>query len=118
MAQRLVRSICTECRQAYRPGANDLPADFPKRDDVVLYRGAGCRACRQVGYRGRMGIFELLVAGEQIRHLTVERASTSVLLRQARQDGMRTLRQDGWSKVLDGTTTISEVLRVTKGDHP
>jgi general secretion pathway protein E/type IV pilus assembly protein PilB len=97
---------------------NDLPPDFPKPEDLnfSLYRGTGCRACRNVGYRGRLGIFELLVATEQIRHMTVERCSSTVILKQALSDGMITLRQDGWRKVLAGQTTVSEVLRVTKGD--
>jgi type II secretory ATPase GspE/PulE/Tfp pilus assembly ATPase PilB-like protein len=63
-----------------------------------------------------LGIFELLVATERIRHMTVERTSSTVILQQALSDGMITLRQDGWRKVLAGQTTVSEVLRVTKGD--
>jgi general secretion pathway protein E/type IV pilus assembly protein PilB len=117
MAQRLVRVICSNCKQAYRPSDDELPPDFPRPSgDLVLYRGAGCRACRNIGYRGRLGIFELLVANEQVRHLTVERASATVIVKQALADGMITLRQDGWRKVLAGMTTVSEVLRVTKGD--
>jgi general secretion pathway protein E/type IV pilus assembly protein PilB len=117
MAQRLVRSICASCKVAYRPDPDDLPPDFPKpQAEFMLYKGTGCRACRNVGYRGRLGIFELLVANERIRHMTVERASSTVILKQALDDGMITLRQDGWRKVLAGQTTVSEVLRVTKGD--
>ena len=117
MAQRLLRTICPDCKEAYRPDPDDLPPDFPKpAGDFVLHRGTGCRACRNVGYLGRLGIFELLVANENIRHMTVERASSTVLLKQALSDGMRTLRDDGWIKVLAGTTTVSEVLRVTKSD--
>ena len=117
MAQRLVRSICPNCKESYRPNPDDLPPDFPNRDgDVQLYRGTGCRSCRNVGYRGRLGIFELLVANEKIRHMTVDRVSSTVILKQALDDGMITLRQDGWRKVLAGQTTVSEVLRVTKGD--
>ncbi len=117
MAQRLVRTICADCKEPYTPHADDLPPDFPlPATDVTLYRGKGCRACRQVGYRGRLGIFELLVADEQIRHMTVERTSATVILKRALEQGMITLRQDGWRKVLAGVTTVSEVLRVTKGD--
>jgi general secretion pathway protein E/type IV pilus assembly protein PilB len=117
MAQRLVRSICPNCKQAYRPEPDDLPPDFPRPPgELMLYRGAGCRTCRNVGYRGRLGIFELLVANEKIRHMTVERASSNLILKQALDDGMITLRQDGWRKVLAGQTTVSEVLRVTKGE--
>ncbi len=117
MAQRLVREICHGCKQEYHPEPDDLPPDFPRPPgDFVLYRGAGCRACRNIGFRGRLGIFELLVANEKVRHMTVERASSTVILKQALDDGMITLRQDGWRKVLAGQTTVSEVLRVTKGD--
>jgi general secretion pathway protein E/type IV pilus assembly protein PilB len=118
MAQRLVRAICSNCKEAYRPDPSDLPPDFPlpENSDWSLYRGTGCRACRNVGYRGRLGIFELLVATDQIRHMTVDRVSATVILKQALSDGMMTLRQDGWRKVLSGQTTVSEVLRVTKGD--
>jgi general secretion pathway protein E/type IV pilus assembly protein PilB len=117
MAQRLVRAICPNCKEQYRPDPDDLPPDFPKPEgDFMLQRGTGCRSCRNVGYRGRLGIFELLVANEKIRHMTVDRASSTVILKQALSDGMITLRQDGWRKVLAGQTTVSEVLRVTKGD--
>jgi type II secretion system protein E len=117
MAQRLVRSICTSCKEAYRPEPEDLPPDFPKPEgDWTLFRGTGCRACRNVGYRGRLGLFELLIATDQIRHMTVERASANLIVKEALNDGMMTLRQDGWRKVLAGQTTVSEVLRVTKGD--
>jgi general secretion pathway protein E/type IV pilus assembly protein PilB len=119
MAQRLVRTICPNCKEAYRPDPDDLPPDFPHPGapgDLKLFRGTGCRSCRNVGYRGRLGIFELLVANEKVRHMTVERASSSVIVKQALDDGMVTLRQDGWRKVLAGQTTVSEVLRVTKGD--
>ncbi len=117
MAQRLVRSICSSCKVQYRPDPDDLPPDLPRPPgELVLWRGTGCRACRNVGYLGRLGIFELLVANDKIRHMTVERTGSTFILKQALDDGMITLRQDGWRKVLAGQTTVSEVLRVTKGD--
>jgi general secretion pathway protein E/type IV pilus assembly protein PilB len=116
MAQRLVRVICTACREPWVPAADDLPRDFPGRDGVTLYRGRGCRDCRNTGFRGRMGIFELLLNTDRIRHLTVERASSAVIVKEALASGTRTLRQDGWVKVLAGQTTVDEVMRVTKGD--
>ncbi|HUY34016.1 MAG TPA: ATPase, T2SS/T4P/T4SS family [Pirellulales bacterium] len=121
MAQRLVRRLCPECKQAYEPAPDELPADFPFDDwrqvGAPLYRAAGCRACRQVGYRGRMGIYELLITTETVRQIAHERASTWKLKQAAMADGMRTLRQDGWRKVLAGRTTVEEVVRVAKSDR-
>ena len=75
----------------------------------------GCRECRQVGYRGRVGLYELLVTTEEIRQLSNERVSSWAIQESAVRNGMRTLRDDGWVKVIDGRTTIDEVMRVTKG---
>jgi general secretion pathway protein E/type IV pilus assembly protein PilB len=119
MAQRLVRTICPECKEEYQPDMLDLPHDFPKPEDgkpLVLHKGAGCRACRQTGYRGRLGIFELMVTGDTIRELCVQRVNASLIRNQALKEGMITLRQDGWRKVLQGITTIEEVARNTQGD--
>ena len=120
MAQRLVRRLCTECCEAYRPTADDLPRDFPfeelEKTDGVLYRSRGCRACRSIGYAGRVGIYELLVTSDRVRQLGHDRASTWEIHKAATEEGMRTLRQDGWLKALAGRTTVDEVLRVTKGD--
>ncbi len=118
MAQRLVRTLCPACKQSYHPKREDLPKDFPHAElaDRPLYRAIGCRHCRQYGYQGRLGLFELLVSTEEIRQLAHDRASTWAISRAAMDQGMRTLRQDGWRKVLDGRTTIDEVLRVTKAD--
>lgn len=119
MAQRLVRTLCKECREPYYPVEEELPEDFPRegiRFPPLLYRAVGCRQCRNTGYRGRIGIFELLVTNDEIRKLVGERAPTHVIKQAAMNAGMRTLRQDGWVKVLRGQSTIEEVLRVTKGD--
>jgi general secretion pathway protein E/type IV pilus assembly protein PilB len=119
MAQRLVRTLCKECREPYYPSEDELPEDFPReglRFPPLLYRAVGCRQCRNTGYRGRIGIFELLVTNDEIRKLVGERTPTHVIKQVAMKAGMRTLRQDGWIKVLRGQTTIEEVLRVTKGD--
>lgn len=117
MAQRLVRTLCKHCKQPYHPADEELPADFP-RDALAgspLHRAVGCRECRQVGYRGRVGLYELLVTTEEIRQLSHERVSSWAIQEAAVRQGMRTLRDDGWVKVLDGRTTVDEVLRVTKG---
>ncbi len=120
MAQRLVRVLCTECRQPYEPKPDDVPADFPldelRQRGVTLYQPAGCRRCRGKGYTGRLGLFELLVASDEIRHLAGERVPSHLVKKAAMQAGMRSLRQDGWQKVANGLTTIDEVMRVTGAD--
>jgi general secretion pathway protein E len=117
MAQRLVRMICPDCKEEYEPAAHDVPGDFPSNGKrLTLWRGAGCRLCHQTGYRGRMGIFELMVTNDLIHELCVQRVNATVIRNQAIKDGMLTLRQDGWRKVLEGKTTLEEVARVTKGD--
>ncbi|HEX2474815.1 MAG TPA: GspE/PulE family protein [Lacipirellulaceae bacterium] len=121
MAQRLVRTLCTKCREAYRPNGEDLPKDFLwdeyERRGQPLYRPHGCRACRQSGFSGRQGIFELCVTTDAVRQLAHDRSSSWEIRQAARKDGMRTLREDAWLKVLSGVTTVDEVLRVTKSDR-
>jgi type II secretory ATPase GspE/PulE/Tfp pilus assembly ATPase PilB-like protein len=118
MAQRLVRTLCKHCKEPYQPNLDDLPPDFPK--DLLaggpLYRAVGCRECRQVGYRGRVGLYELLITTEEIRQLSHERVSSWAIQQAAVRQGMRSLREDGWIKVIDGRTSIGEVLRATKGN--
>ncbi len=126
MAQRLVRTICPECKVKYQPEPREVPSDFPREahgtpsvgvdGTLTLHKGAGCRACRQTGYRGRMGIFELMITGDTIRELCVQRVNAAVIRNLALKEGMITLRQDGWRKVLAGLTTIEEVARATQGD--
>ena len=121
LAQRLVRIVCSECRESYQPIQDEIPVDFPweeyTRSEATIYRANGCRSCRGVGYRGRKGIFELLLVNDEIRRLANERATTIEIQKAAMRNGMRTLRQDGWRKVLLGQTTIEEVIRVSKVDH-
>jgi len=116
LAQRLVRRICKECRQEYIPEKADVPADFKVEKGQKLYRGAGCRDCRNSGYRGRVGIFEMLMITDQLRELIVQRRSATDLQAVARKDGLKLMREDGWSKVLAGMTTVEEIVRVTKTD--
>jgi general secretion pathway protein E/type IV pilus assembly protein PilB len=121
MAQRLVRTICPECKVAYKADVNELPMDFPLEGGKdgpppTLWKGTGCRACRQSGYRGRTGIYELMVTGDVIRDLVVQRVNASLIRHEAIKGGMITLRKDGWRKVLQGMTTIEEVARTTAGD--
>jgi general secretion pathway protein E/type IV pilus assembly protein PilB len=119
MAQRLVRVLCPHCKEPFHPTADSLPPGFPRESlgpEAVLYRAVGCRQCLHVGYRGRLGLFELLPSTDEIRRLAHERASSWTIEQTATSLGMRTLRDDGWRKVLDGRTTIDEVLRVTKAN--
>jgi general secretion pathway protein E/type IV pilus assembly protein PilB len=117
MAQRLVRTICSDCKIQYTPEHHEVPADFPSpAGDFKLWKGAGCRSCRNSGFRGRSGIYELMVTGDNIREMCVQRVNASAIRNQALKEGMVTLRQDGWRKVLQGKTTLDEVARVTAGD--
>jgi len=120
IAQRLVRTLCRECRQSFTPSFDDVPDDFPLQDclenGATIYRAGGCRHCRHTGYTGRLGLFELLATDDEIRRLASERAPTHLIQQAAIKQGMRTLRADGWQKVCRGQTSVDEVLRVTKSD--
>jgi general secretion pathway protein E/type IV pilus assembly protein PilB len=120
MAQRLVRTLCMECRQPVSPDSLVVPPDFPMEEmrtqGGTLYKPQGCRACRNTGYRGRRGIFELLESNDEIRQMVGERVPAHHVKAAARKAGMRTLRQDGWIKVMRGETTIDEVVRAAKND--
>ena len=118
MAQRLIRRLCNHCKQAYVPSKIDAPSDFPwdQLQGKPIYRSTGCRECRGVGYTGRQGIYELLVATDEIRELALKRTSSWEIRRAAVNLGMRTLRMDAWDKVVAGTTSVDEVLRVSKGE--
>ncbi len=116
LGQRLVRRICKGCREEYTPDPGDVPSDFTVEPGMKLYRGAGCRDCRNTGYRGRMGIFELLTVTDELREMIVKRRSATEILVVAREQGLKIMREDGWAKVLKGMTTVEEVVRVTKID--
>jgi type II secretory ATPase GspE/PulE/Tfp pilus assembly ATPase PilB-like protein len=113
LAQRLVRRICPDCRERYRPdpAVVALLAQQPV-GEVNLARGAGCAACRQTGYRGRTGIFELFVLTDGVKEAIGRGTDVAALRSLARDQGMITLRADGWRKVQAGITTVEEVLRV------
>lgn len=116
LAQRLIRRICLECKEEYTPDPADIPSDFKLPHGQKLFRGVGCRDCRKTGYRGRLGIFELLVIDPRIREMIVRRKSAGEILDAARKKGFKLMRDDGWSKVLQGFTTLDEIVRVTKVD--
>ncbi|MDA2923683.1 type II secretion system ATPase GspE [Acidobacteria bacterium AH-259-L09] len=115
LAQRLVRVICPECKEEQQLEKSFLEEiGFPFSEDTRLYQGRGCKECGKTGYRGRLGIFELMLMDEDIRRLTITNADASQLRKTAIQNGMSTLRKDGFEKIKGGITTISEVLRVTQ----
>jgi type II secretory ATPase GspE/PulE/Tfp pilus assembly ATPase PilB-like protein len=117
MAQRLVRTICPHCKEEQKVERNYLRRiGFPEEEIATakFWRGRGCEECRQLGYQGRMGIYELLILNESLRPLILNRAPASTIAQRAIEFGMRTLRTDGWNKVKAGLTTIEEVLRVTQ----
>jgi type II secretion system protein E len=120
MAQRLVRTICPHCKTEKKAERDYLEKiGFPP-DEIATARfwhGAGCEECRQLGYQGRLGIYELLLLNEAIRPLILNRAPASTIAQRAIEQGMRTLRTDGWNKVRAGLTTIEEVLRVTQTEE-
>ena len=116
LAQRLVRVLCPRCREKYQPDPETLPTDFPVRAPEFLYRAVGCRECRETGYSGRKAIFELLRTDAQVGKLCVARASAGEIREHALSKGMLTLRQSGFSRVVDGMTSLDEVLRITKMD--
>ena len=115
LAQRLVRVVCPSCKEA-DPSVADREelASFGLGTDITLYHGKGCEHCAFTGYYGRLGIFELLVVDDDIRTLILKNADANQLRESARQHGMRTLFEDGSDKIMSGTTTLSEVLRVTQ----
>jgi len=120
MAQRLVRKICQNCKEPYKPSIEELyvlgykPGD-PKAEELQLSKGKGCKMCNYTGYKGRIGIFELLVNNDEIREMVVKRLSSYEIRDAARRNGMKLLREDGLNKVKEGITTISEVVRITHG---
>jgi general secretion pathway protein E/type IV pilus assembly protein PilB len=114
MAQRLVRRVCADCaRTAPVP---EVARPLVPADLTQSRTGAGCAACRQTGYRGRVGLFELTRVSDPMREMIVRRDATNRIKQRAVQDGMRTLREEGWARVRQGVTTVDEILRITKAD--
>ncbi|GAB63051.1 type IV fimbrial assembly protein [Candidatus Jettenia caeni] len=116
ISQRLVRKICVSCKEEYMPSEESLMELNLTREDVKekqFFRGKGCSNCRNIGYKGRMGIYEIMVMNEEIRRLTIEQAHTNVIRSVAKRNGMNTLRDSGLTAVYDGLTTIEEVMRET-----
>ena len=116
MAQRLCRKVCSNCKEPYRVPANFLSKFGYKPEDpnaqVTLYEGKGCEECRYKGYKGRVGLYELMTMNEEIAELVVRRAPVADIRDAAKANGMRELREDGLLKILEGMTTPDEVMRV------
>ena len=115
LAQRLARQICPNCKESFRPPAEavrKLGLSIYGDNDISFYRGRGCDHCKTTGYRGRTGIHEVLQISERVRSLVLSRASTAEIRQAAIEDGMRTMQDDAVQKVLDGTTTLDECMRV------
>jgi general secretion pathway protein E len=116
LAQRLVRVICTQCKEAYVPDDESLRSigiSPEQSGGRKLYRGRGCPACFNTGYKGRTGIFEFMVLDDELKTTILTTSDANVIKRKAVEKGMTTIRQDGAQKVLEGITTIEEVFRVT-----
>ncbi len=114
MAQRLVRTVCPHCKTMYTPDPAELPDDLDLQGVGELARGAGCRACRRTGYLGRTGLYELMTVTDAVQQLIMDRASAGQITKTARGQGLRLLREDGWTRVRQGVTTPDEVVRSTK----
>jgi type IV pilus assembly protein PilB len=117
LAQRLTRRVCENCKEPYEPRRDGLltfgfDPDLPENQEQVFYHGVGCEACRHTGYRGRIGVFELLMMTPEIQEMVVRRASQSDIKEAAVAQGMVTLQQDAFAKVLKGITDLEEITRV------
>jgi general secretion pathway protein E len=115
LAQRLVRKICANCKEELKPDPK-LAAEVGIKSEkgIRFFKGKGCATCKQTGYKGRVGIFELLVINEEVRNLVTAKASSDQIKALAQKQGMKLLREDGIEKVLSGLTTLEEVVRVTE----
>lgn len=122
IAQRLARRVCPDCYEMYTPEPERIQDLLGSQTGVITFdllipRAVGCRECRGRGYKGRIGLFEVILMSEELREMTIQRASASQLKRAAMRLGMKTLREDGWRKVVAGYTTIEEVVRLTQEDE-
>ena len=117
MAQRLLRRICPECKKPYTPSAAEIKMLRLSPEYLAnhqFYKGTGCKKCGHTGYKGRGAIFELLGVSERIGSMIIGRHSSAEIRKAAMEEGMATLRQDGWRKVFSGFTSVEELMRVTE----
>jgi type IV pilus assembly protein PilB len=115
IAQRLLRRICPECKEEYMPSRSILDS-INVKENIPLYRGRGCPACKHSGYKGRTGVFEVLVVEDNIRALIVEKSSSEIIKKTALSNGMMEMKEDAVRKAMAGITTIEEALNTTKID--
>jgi type II secretion system protein E len=116
LAQRLVRRLCPHCKKKVATRDIEMPPDFPEPWPEFVYDVNGCRECRETGYAGRIGVFELLRTDATIQKMCAEARGATEIRAYAMSAGMTTLRQSGWEQVLAGVTSIDEILRITRGD--
>ena len=121
-SQRLVRQICAVCKESYQPSGElmrglGISEKEIQSKKIIFYRGKGCGSCGQKGYAGRAVLLEALTLTEEIKNLILKRASESAIKELGRREGLKTLRENGLAKILQGTTTPEEVIRVTVGDE-
>ena len=116
MAQRLARRLCDRCKKPAQYGVDFLTKLHftfdPSQPIPTIYQPVGCISCTNTGYRGRIAIQEIMTVTEEIEVLAVAKASGGEISRKAREQGMRTMREDGWTKVMQGLTSVEEILRV------
>jgi type IV pilus assembly protein PilB len=120
VAQRLVRKICNGCKTEYTPSVEQLMELELKPEDVegrIFYYGKGCETCNNTGYKGRMGLYEMMMLDDDMRDMIINHASTQMLRMESKKRGMRTLRQSGLLAIYDGVTTIEEVVRETLNEE-
>ncbi|MDX9755873.1 MAG: GspE/PulE family protein, partial [bacterium] len=116
VAQRLIRLICNECKEPHQPDPaliREMGFSPEEVSNITFFHGRGCPECNYTGYKGRTGIYELLTLSETVKEMVLAREATSRIFHQARKEGMRTLREDGWEKVIQGITTLEEILQST-----
>lgn len=116
LSQRLVRKICNYCKESFKVSSQDLHSlgiDIDRGGTIQLYRGRGCTKCRNTGYHGRVGIYEVMPYSDALRKMTLKGMDLQSLHDQAKKEGMKTLRESAQEKMLNGKTTYQEVLRVT-----
>jgi type II secretory ATPase GspE/PulE/Tfp pilus assembly ATPase PilB-like protein len=121
IAQRLVRRICTSCKEQMTPDESllaEITTVFPKRSQgAVYYQGHGCPECNFTGYRGRLALFEIMPLDDELRQMVTHLKPSNEIKKRATQKGLVTLRTDGWSRAISGTTSVQEVVRVTRRDE-
>ena len=114
VAQRLVRLLCNKCKEPYKPEVSILEKlGLPSNSSYTFFREKGCEECKNTGFKGRIGIFEIMTVNDEIKEMIVRKESSNKIMKACIDNGMKTLRQDGIRKILSGETSLSEVLRLT-----